>query len=143
MPVRYNESNFDLPSVRRRVESRRARNRERWYAAQIRHAAPELKDARFTPTLSIFAGLIFLNRNLADKIEQLGALDENDQPRGVVDTYLKTAGAALRYADTLGLTPAARAKLGLIGKSTQVFDLNKYRDDEVEDVETEKSEPTS
>lgn len=75
------------------------------------------------PALESVAVLIRQRQRLAEWLEEHGPVDERGQVRPAVEALIKLSRALLEHANALGMTPAARAKLGLdVARTASIAD---------------------
>lgn len=65
------------------------------------------------PVLESAAVLIRQRHRLAEWLEQNGVVDESGKVRPAVEALIKVTRALLEHSNSLGMTPTARARLGL------------------------------
>lgn len=96
--------------------------------APLQHAA----DAAMIHQL---AELMHRRDGVSANLTAYGLFDETGNERPAVGLYLRFANAVLDHAESMGMTPRSRAKLGLDVARAQTFDLAKHwADDRADDT---------
>jgi P27 family predicted phage terminase small subunit len=73
--------------------------------------------ASFLPAVEAYCQAVYLHAQASANITQFGVLVKGANgaiPNPLIKVQKDAASTMLRYADTLGLTPAARVRLGLM-----------------------------
>jgi hypothetical protein len=125
---------LDIPSVRRRLARRARDERERGMVALIKEECGHWAEPRFNHVVLGFARACLVTQDLQTDIYENGTFSsETGDVRGAVDTLLKGLGVVLKYANQLGITPAAQARLGLASITARSVNLKDYRDNDETD----------
>lgn len=98
------------------------RKRLRRYERELWAMLPWLQPSDAASVQSL-ASLLVLRDKVASALAERGVLTPKGEPRRLVGEYRQILQVLLTYSRELGLTPAARAQLGLTVKRGQMLDL--------------------
>lgn len=100
-----------LARVPRRAAKVKRDGRVRRFRRQLAMVAPHLDDPRFGPLLGTFARISILALDAYENLRERGIVADDGELRSSVDVVQRLAGAQLKFARELGLTPSAVGKL--------------------------------